>query len=95
MKQVNSTNELVLNHTLKSSLNAQYLSLRDFQLYDENLFMKEKMLSIFRVIRYRLTSVAANETLCLACIFDFDTSKIAIIQYLNKEVEQNLRMQQF
>lgn len=95
MKHVNSINELVLDHTLKPSLNAQYLSLRGFQLYGENLSLEGKMLSIFRTTRYRSTSVAADEALCLAGIFGFDTAKIAVIRHPDEEVEQSLRMQQF
>lgn len=95
MRQVNSINEFVLEHTLKPTLNAQYLSLRGFQLSSENLSLEGKTLSIFRATRYRSTSVAADEALCLAGIFGFDTAEIATIRHPDKEAEQSLRMQQF
>ena len=62
-----------LSFTLTSSLNVRYENLRQFM---RKTTAEERMLAVFEGLRFRSTSVLADEALCLATLLGLDVSKI-------------------
>ena len=68
--------DLVLDHTLRPAIFARNWSLRRFVQSHQNGDLHAKILSLFATFRYRQTSVASDEALCLGTILGLSISNI-------------------
>ena len=95
IEHLNEADGLILKCTLKPTLNAQYIALRGIKRHWDEIPLQGKMLSVLRTTRYRSTSYASDEALCLASICGFDTGEIIKLQDESKNTEHLLRMRCF
>jgi hypothetical protein len=89
MKRLNVSEDLVMNCTLKSSLNARHQSLRGFRSASHSV--EAKISTIIGAVKFRTTSVASDEALCLGALLGFDMSQI-VATAADLRMEQMWRM---
>jgi len=74
MKVLSTTKDLVLDLTLSQSLHERYDSLRGFKISEGRL--EKKLGAVASAVRFRSTSVASDEALCLAALLDLDMRRV-------------------
>jgi len=86
MERLIHDTDLALTFTLKSSLVSRFNSLRCFR--ESTRSLTERLDAVFAALRFRATSVASDEALCLSALMGFDIQRIA-------RTPPNSRMEEF
>ena len=76
IQRLEGSKDLIKDHTLRPAIFARNWSLRRFVQSDQKRDLHAKISSLFATFRYRQTSVASDEALCLGTILGLSTSEI-------------------
>lgn len=76
IQRLERSKDLLLDHTLRPAIFARNWSLRRFVQSHQNRVLHTKISSLFATFRYRQTSVASDEALCLGTILGLSMPKI-------------------
>lgn len=94
MDRFNSTDDVAMHISLKSSLNSSYRTLRIFKDLEQSTgqSMKKKLDAVIDAMQFRTTSVATDEALCLAALLDFDMTPILEAKPASRRMEEFWKM---